>query len=145
MNEVSLASHHLCLKFLFGIYLYQFIPSRKYRLFCFLHLLITFIFFTFYFFFYGRIRCKWKFPSQRLNLSWDLYHSCGNTGSFNPRGWDKDQTPNLHGDPGGCCQIFNPLCHSRNSSSYLQWSKVSNEDIFLMQNCLFLWHFDTPL
>ena len=59
----------------------------------------------------------WKFLGQGLNLSYscDLYHSCGNPGSFNPlrrgQGWNL----HLHSDLSCYSWILNLLHHSRNS------------------------------
>ena len=48
----------------------------------------------FFLFLYGSTHGIWKSPGQELNLShsYDLHHSCGNAGSFNPLYWAGDRT-----------------------------------------------------
>ena len=76
--------------------------------------------FVLFCFVYGCTHGIWKFPGQgsNLNCSYDLLHSCGNTGSFNSLPVGQGLNPCLCSDISCYSKIPNPQYHSKNSPFY---------------------------
>ena len=58
-------------------------------------------------------------PGMNLSSSCNLYHSCGNTSSFNPLCQFRGQTHTFTATRSSCSRIPNPLRHSRNATPFI--------------------------